>query len=495
MTETQHYYPQETHDNHDNFDGRELEDAPDTTIEAMVTQVNNRQLGGAALENSTENPALDSHTERHENDKPAGSIIELRFAGDKTVSIRPLSEYDVQSTKSKLLFPHELREYLQGREEVRSAKNKRTAELDTQRRIDDRNGYDTQTLQTIMRFLRDNPRGQNVLDQVGMESAEDMATLSIQDSIRLVGYVVASATSYDYDATKGRHNRADSLASLDILQRGLAADSQDDVEALGVCRNYADMTQSIFKSMRRINPNLRNTNCFSRGGIGSATDGQLLDKNELARPRAHAWNDFVTLLPGGEVAITTVDPTSARINDNGKLVRYDQTALRAGTHLRNVTKAFEGLDREERVRNAESVRDFYAKRLKTTVDAVRKKYPKAGDVPLNAHRSLQSLALEYAGCARQFGGDVVDMSKIPKSMRYLVEQAVGDDNVILSPSDFATATSVVWSHDARDARRRSELLGALEQKRRYAVDHNLAKLFRLNELNGEYPVYDIRSSL
>ena len=495
MTETQHYYPQETHDNHDNFDGRELEDAPDTTIETMVAQVDNRQLGGVALENTTENPALDDHAERHENDKPAGSIIELRFAGDKTVSIRPLSEYDVQSTKGKLLFPHELREYLQGREEVRSAKNKQTAELDTQRRIDDRNGYDTQTLQTIMRFLRDNPRGKNVLDQVGMESVEDMTTLSIQDSIRLAGYIVASATSYDHGATKGRHNRADSLASLDILQRGLAAESQDDVEALGVCRNYADMTQSIFKSMRRINPNLRNTNCLSRGGIGSATDGRLLDKNELAYPRSHAWNDFVTLLPGGEIAITTVDPTNAQIKDNGKLVQYDQTALRVGTHLRNVTKAFEGLDKEERVRNAESVRDFYAKRLKTTVDAVRKKYPKAGDVPLNVHRSLQSLALEYTGCVRQFSGDVVDMSNIPKSMRYLVEQAVGDDDVVLSPSDFATATSVVRSHDTRDAGRRNELLGALEQKRRYAVDHNLAKLFRLNELNGEYPVYDIRSSL
>ena len=481
-----HNIPQELHDG---VYHHEFETSPDADIETALIRTTNRELGGVALKGLDESISLaDNGMEGREADsRRPGAIIDLHFAGNKSVSIRPLSEYDIPSAKERLPFPKELRDYIEGREEVRGAKNKRTAEFDRQRRIEDRDGYDKQTLQTIKRFLHDNPRGARVLEQMGMESAKDMESLSIKDSIRLTGYVIASATSYSRESTKGRRNEADDLASRDILQRGLSVESQDEIEPLGVCRNYADMTQSVFKSLKRINPNLRNTHCLSRGGIGSATDGQLLSKSELQYPRPHAWNDFVTALPGNEIAITTVDPTYVRIKDNGKLVNYDQTALRAGTHLRNITKAFDGLDRAKRIRNAESAQNFYKKQIDVTVDAVRNKYGKASDVPANMHRSLQSLALEYAGAVRQFGGDTVDMSGMPKGIRHLVESAVSNDDIVLSPFEFTTAMAVVLSHNTQDVDRKNDLLDALEQKRRFADKHNLVNYFKANELDGEYP--------
>lgn len=468
-------------------DSHEFGDAyDDSTIDEAWRRLRNRTLGEAAVSGNVPNPTLQDMSVNHEMEKrDRGAIIELCFAGDKRVSIRPLSEYDVTSaTTSKLPMPGQLRGYLEGRENVRLAKNKQTAELDKQHRAEDRDGYDRATLQAIQRFLRDNPRGENVLKQLDVESAKDMSKLSVKDSIRLVGYIVASATNYNHDATQGRHNEADSVASLDILERGLAADSSDDVAALGVCRNYADMTVSVFKSLQRINPNLRNTYCVARAGIGSATDGSVLRKGE--GQRAHAWNDFISVLPDKEVAITTVDPTVGRIRESdGKLVNYDQTALRTGTHLRNMREAFRGLDASTDTVNAESIQDFYIKHINDLTKAVREKYNSFRDVPLSARRRLQGLSLEYAGVVREFSGYRADMSKMPRVTRRFVEQVAESDETILSPFEFDTVRSVIESKDHGEDKDR--LLRSLEEKRQYAIRNNLGEFFRRNELSGSYP--------
>jgi hypothetical protein len=457
-------------------------------FDAARNTVQVRSIGGAATRSEVAGPFVYDRAVNHEAESEKGLIIELRFAGDKKISIRPLSEYDITSTTSRLPVPSQLKEYIEGREDIRTDENRQTALLDARHRGEDRDGYDRATLQAVKHFLHDNPRGANILTQLSMESANDMEQLSVQDSIRLVGYIVASATSYNQSATKGRFNEADMLSSLDILRRGLSAEESEDVVQLGVCRNYADMTKSIFQSLKRINPNLRNTHCVSRGGIGSATDGRMLSKGESQR--AHAWNDFITVLPGQEVAIATVDPTSGRLNDAGELVNYDQTALRAGTHLRNMVEVFRGVEQSVLIDNAKSVQDFYVKRINKLTSMAREKYDNINDVPPSTKRMLQSLALEYIGSVREFGGGVANMATVPRGIRRLIESVVRDESIVLSPFEFASALEVVRNGD--DSSVKDLLLESLEDKRQYAVKNNLARFFRRNELRGSYPEDDIR---
>lgn len=448
-----------------------------------------RIIGEAVLANAIANTELQNIVFEHGHKRERGATIELCLAGNNKISIRPLSEYNVVSmTTSKLPVPSQLRGYLEDRANVRLSKNKQTAELDKQRRIENRDGYDKATLQAILQFLRDNSRGLNVLKQLSIETAKDISQLSIKDSIRLTGYIIASATSYNHDATNGQYNEADSLASLEILERGLKAESSDDVDALGVCRNYADMTISVFKSLQRINPNLRNTYCVSTGGVGSATDGGILVKGESWRH--HAWNDFITVLPDNEVVIATVDPTAGHIReDDGKLVNYDQTALRAGTHLRNITTLFRGLGRSMENENAQSIHDFYVKNINDVTNVMREKYKDVLDIPLSARRRLQGLALEYLGVVREFSGRRANMATLPRGIRHLVELVAEDEKTILSPFEFNAVLSVAESNSSEEDRNR--LLSLIEKKRQYAIHNNLEEYFKRYELCGSYPVSSV----
>lgn len=452
-------------------------------IEHSLRTVRDCSVGGVALRD----PVSGYRLPDYEIESRQSGAIELRLKDGVQFSIVPLGEYDIPAAVELKFVPENLERYVVSRGEARHSKNKLVAELDDQRRLEDRNGYDRAMIAEIGMFLRDNQRGASIMAQLGMESIRDIARLSVKDSIMLTGYIVASAAKYDHNATKGRYNAADSMSSLDILRKGLGTESYDDVDPLGVCRNYADMTRSVFTSLKRVNDGLRNTNCVSRGGIGSATDGKFVSKSEGTR--AHAWNDFFTVLSKREMAVTTVDPTTARINGSGKLVRYDKTALRAGTHIRNITDQLDDSGDRAHQDNVRSVRDFYVRRLVEIREVADKRYGGLKSAPLAVRKGVRSLVVEWVGATYAASGGGSSLPKLPESMGQVLEKVVTDDDVILSPFEFSSVLSFVRSYP--EGGEKDKLLTALEKKRTYAINNNFQKRFDASEaaLKVSYP-YD-----
>lgn len=263
-----------------------------------------------------------------------------------------------------------------------------------------------ESLTLVERFLTTDVRGAQVCEAMDI-TPDRMTNLSPKQTIELIGHVMYELTSYDKGATKGRPNRADHMNSLAMLREGMDKRSKQDVQPLGVCRNYSTTAKVLFDAFKSRNPQLANTHCFDMCGFGRDTHGSA-----SRGPDGHAWVDFVQETSPTEIAAITVDPTWIRKSIDGRIMNYDLSEQRIGTHYNMLVsmKGKNGLPPANyshlKDKNERNMTQYYGVRLHKYREGLRKKYGeqmKLKQVPFDEpllskaiHASLELAQFGYA---------------------------------------------------------------------------------------------------
>lgn len=148
--------------------------------------------------------------------------------------------------------------------------------------------------------------GEGILEKSEIDSWEDIRTLSPRQAMLLSSNTVIKLRNYDHSEMSQKHGRADRATALDIFNHL----SKNRDQPLGVCRNYADMTQILFESIKKFQSpetsRLNNTFC------SRVTGNNPFNMTEDYRLSGHKWNRFMTFTDEG-VAECFVDTTNQRI--------------------------------------------------------------------------------------------------------------------------------------------------------------------------------------
>lgn len=222
-------------------------------------------IGVATIDN-LENLALLAVPEA-EPFRAAKMLIELRLFSGSRVFLSSLDEYNVRSDGEAHPIPEEFAAYKErvARGSAHYGAKSSAAGIDAELRGRYGDMYDGAILREVEDFLNNNPRGARICHDIGIESPADIHLLQVKDAIYLIGHLMHELTRYDTTdimRVEGT-TRADNMSSLDIIRNGAKVDSKEEVPPLGVCRNFADVSESIFVALKRSNPNLRNTYCFN----------------------------------------------------------------------------------------------------------------------------------------------------------------------------------------------------------------------------------------
>jgi hypothetical protein len=268
--------------------------------------------------------------------------------------------------------------------------------------------------------------------------------MSPKETIYLIGYLMHELTNYEMDVVHrgGGTARADSMSSSDILHNGLSAHSRESVQPLGVCRNFADTGEALFRAFKQRNPSLTNIYCHNAGGFAGATTGTFHREGDAWK--GHAWLDFIAIGPRGDMAITTVDPTWVH-RSGREITDYDMTRRRMGTNLRNIA-AHEKLNYSTlKMQNLDRVRTFYNDRIEKLVDMLRRKYSNGGPLSVDKihpddmvlHAAMYS-AVDGLLAAADFGGSSFHFPNQGMSLliQKIIYYAAQREDLRFSPSEY-----------------------------------------------------------
>lgn len=417
-------------------------------------------------------------------------LIELRLFSGSRVFISSLDEYNVRTDGEMHPIPEEFGAYKErvARGSACYGAKSSAARIDTELRSRYGDMYDGAILREVVDFLSNNPRGARVCRDVGIETPADIHLLQAKDAIYLIGHLMHELTCYDttdIERDEGT-TRADNMSSLDIIRNGTKADKKEEVSPLGVCRNFADVAESLFAALKRGNPNLRNTYCFNIKAWAGATTGRFYQKGGDAS--GHAWLDFLTVGKRGKIAITTVDPTW--VKKSGKdLSMFDVTRLRMGTHLRNIASLCHYNYSSLKQANSEQVSQYYEARVEKMVGHLKKKYgPRLsgvdpGDTVMQA---AEYNAVEYIGMGDHYGGSA--FTGVSDNILRLVRHAADNERNVFSPIEYASVKRGLQMLENRRPESKDEIIAIRNRLNArygaYSAEPNYKRLFDLNELDG-----------
>lgn len=354
--------------------------------------------------------------------------------------------------------------------------------------------------EAIQKFMVMDNRGMAICEVMGIDPSE-IHSLSAAQTVELIGYLMYHLTSYahgDIQAGSGKTS-ADNSSSLDIILNGMNVDAKEDITPLGLCRNYSDTVQSIFRAFKAENPQLTNTYCHNMSGYAGATNAKLRKKGD--EWFGHAWTNFLTVLnEQGDFAVTTVDPTWVHLDEDEKLVRYDVTKGRLSTHLRLISSTRPYNYAPYKAANLENLASYYKDRCDYLIEHMKKSSGKDSREKVQLGKDISPdnnflqaamfTAVDYFAAAEYYGGSAFDPEKVDKNMKTLMLHAAKDADIIFSPFEMQGVERALgaYSHrhfirgEKQEAQEAEKLLRDLQARyASYSATTEYTRIYGLNE--------------
>lgn len=415
------------------------------------------------------------------------------------VFITPLDAFDMPGDARLHPIPEEFSMFIKRRQRIDDmlyAGDKLTTRKKDQQERAAGIDVDGRMFGMLQQFLAENPRGTQIMHDMGLyETPIDQ--LTPKESIYLIGYLIHELTNFDVTQS----DRGDERSPYEIIANGMGAESKEDVQPLGICRNFADTGEALFLALKSRNPQLTNVYCNNIGGFQGAMDGQFYREGEAMR--GHAWLDFACVDGAGNMAITTVDPTWAK-REGRRLEKYDLTAARINVSLRNLAAGERHNYSDRKLRNLERVTGYYVKRIDKMVDMLKKRYPTPDDrlhlrdIPQDDRLFLATMhvAVDYIISGQEFGGSVFSpvesTDPTVRKMVILAYESAQRTDLILSNSEYRAVQSILGQLWRKYPGSRDAITGyeeALKARHKaHMLDPNNASLFEMNEGDLAKPI-------
>ena len=358
--------------------------------------------------------------------------------------------------------------------------------------------------QLIEEFVKNDTRGESIGRAMGFSENDNwLKNMTPRQSLEFIGHMMYELTKYDLSATNGRKNPADSVNSLDLLRSGLYKSSKQEVQPLGVCRNFSAAAKVLFGGLKTLNPNLKNVYCFDAVGAARDVFGHTGD-----RAGSHAWLDVVMVTGENSVQATTIDPTWVLKGVDGSLERYNQMDRRIGTHYR----MFAGMKNRHghtgpnyanlKDANDKNVRGYYEQKIDDSIKVLKTRYGdrngnlSVSNIPVDdpIFETSAHMALELA-----IFGQSTNRYYPTNKEKMLILRCTDSESMIVSPEDEIVMIDLLvdiindkersWAATDRAKRNLRSKVGRLEKWGGGSLDSGLTKLFNSQNAGLDMP-YD-----